>query len=126
MSGYAVVSIALRPPRKCSTLGDGIVIFGVAFVVFFRNLKSSTKIGCGRDSLPVIFTPGGVHSISPCSEWNLIGIPGVCSTFAKSHTKSMCHRPRRNSPSVTDKVPRSEEHTSELQSPCNLVCRLLL
>src|SRR6266566_8144412 len=28
-------------------------------------------------------------------------------------------RPRRNRP-------RSEEHTSELQSPCNLVCRLLL
>src|ERR1022692_5107388 len=24
------------------------------------------------------------------------------------------------------KVTRSEEHTSELQSPCNLVCRLLL
>src|SRR2546426_5725544 len=24
------------------------------------------------------------------------------------------------------KAPRSEEHTSELQSPCNLVCRLLL
>src|ERR1022692_3320732 len=28
-------------------------------------------------------------------------------------------RPTRTSP-------RSEEHTSELQSPCNLVCRLLL
>src|SRR2546426_4385386 len=30
---------------------------------------------------------------------------------------------------ISDKVPglvRSEEHTSELQSPCNLVCRLLL
>src|SRR2546426_331819 len=25
-----------------------------------------------------------------------------------------------------DRLPRSEEHTSELQSPCNLVCRLLL
>src|SRR5205807_6196664 len=25
-----------------------------------------------------------------------------------------------------DKHQRSEEHTSELQSPCNLVCRLLL
>src|SRR5256885_11474907 len=24
------------------------------------------------------------------------------------------------------RAPRSEEHTSELQSPCNLVCRLLL
>src|SRR2546426_8356553 len=27
---------------------------------------------------------------------------------------------------VIDHVTRSEEHTSELQSPCNLVCRLLL
>src|SRR2546426_3308083 len=27
---------------------------------------------------------------------------------------------------VTIQPPRSEEHTSELQSPCNLVCRLLL
>src|SRR5256885_12334880 len=28
--------------------------------------------------------------------------------------------------SPTAPAPRSEEHTSELQSPCNLVCRLLL
>src|SRR2546426_7817001 len=28
--------------------------------------------------------------------------------------------------SVLHEVDRSEEHTSELQSPCNLVCRLLL
>src|SRR5688500_20109904 len=27
---------------------------------------------------------------------------------------------------ATGAAPRSEEHTSELQSPCNLVCRLLL
>src|SRR2546426_1365160 len=27
---------------------------------------------------------------------------------------------------VTSELERSEEHTSELQSPCNLVCRLLL
>src|SRR2546426_3125559 len=31
---------------------------------------------------------------------------------------------RRGEPAVH--VHRSEEHTSELQSPCNLVCRLLL
>src|SRR5256885_7771765 len=31
-----------------------------------------------------------------------------------------------NAPSNTSTRPRSEEHTSELQSPCNLVCRLLL
>src|SRR5256885_9440407 len=28
--------------------------------------------------------------------------------------------------SVDESMERSEEHTSELQSPCNLVCRLLL
>src|SRR5256885_13196982 len=27
---------------------------------------------------------------------------------------------------ITGHICRSEEHTSELQSPCNLVCRLLL
>src|SRR5256885_10639924 len=27
---------------------------------------------------------------------------------------------------LLDRLRRSEEHTSELQSPCNLVCRLLL
>src|SRR5256885_8473465 len=27
---------------------------------------------------------------------------------------------------LAEPPPRSEEHTSELQSPCNLVCRLLL
>src|ERR1022692_2386587 len=31
-----------------------------------------------------------------------------------------------NNASVTHGPLRSEEHTSELQSPCNLVCRLLL
>src|SRR5256885_5130888 len=30
------------------------------------------------------------------------------------------------SPEVAERPRRSEEHTSELQSPCNLVCRLLL
>src|SRR2546426_11532390 len=33
--------------------------------------------------------------------------------------------PRRASP-ASSRSTRSEEHTSELQSPCNLVCRLLL
>src|SRR2546426_6688641 len=38
--------------------------------------------------------------------------PGMASS-----TRSLPRRRQR---------PRSEEHTSELQSPCNLVCRLLL
>src|SRR5256885_13069169 len=39
-------------------------------------------------------------------------------------TLPMPHRPRSPGPLVRRR--RSEEHTSELQSPCNLVCRLLL
>src|SRR5256885_8570323 len=38
-------------------------------------------------------------------------------------TLAHCSRPCWKQPST---VERSEEHTSELQSPCNLVCRLLL
>src|SRR5688500_7528319 len=44
-------------------------------------------------------------------------------------SKPMRHRALPRVPTVTwadQSVPRSEEHTSELQSPCNLVCRLLL
>src|SRR5256885_13517153 len=33
---------------------------------------------------------------------------------------------RDAAPARGDREVRSEEHTSELQSPCNLVCRLLL
>src|SRR5256885_12766240 len=52
------------------------------------------------------------------------------------HTAHLMAAPRRRNPadSITHikqtirkrTIPRSEEHTSELQSPCNLVCRLLL
>src|SRR3989454_4573043 len=34
--------------------------------------------------------------------------------------------PRQRAPRAHPRARRSEEHTSELQSPCNLVCRLLL
>src|SRR2546426_5347575 len=34
--------------------------------------------------------------------------------------------PLEHPPSARQVAARSEEHTSELQSPCNLVCRLLL
>src|SRR3989454_7763897 len=34
--------------------------------------------------------------------------------------------PRKRDATPRSIVGRSEEHTSELQSPCNLVCRLLL
>src|SRR5256885_4281609 len=49
-----------------------------------------------------------------------------------AHGEPARHRLARRHGEVSHAVgedaatPRSEEHTSELQSPCNLVCRLLL
>src|SRR5256885_8037110 len=41
----------------------------------------------------------------------------------RSHRSTIIGRPREQTKAGKS---RSEEHTSELQSPCNLVCRLLL
>src|SRR5256885_13230822 len=45
--------------------------------------------------------------------------------FRSAQCDQHAHAPQSMSDSC-DSTLRSEEHTSELQSPCNLVCRLLL
>src|SRR5256885_5130198 len=60
-----------------------------------------------------------------------------CRSIARRHQRSggagsvLSEQNARRDPAVSRRVSetaraRSEEHTSELQSPCNLVCRLLL
>src|SRR5256885_8409484 len=44
----------------------------------------------------------------------------------ESHTRELGHNWLITHTSHFGRRARSEEHTSELQSPCNLVCRLLL
>src|SRR2546426_8548124 len=53
----------------------------------------------------------------PASGWTALGSAANPSGFRFRAT---------GAPVSTVVVKRSEEHTSELQSPCNLVCRLLL
>src|SRR2546426_1949316 len=45
---------------------------------------------------------------------------------ARFADRAMDRAVRRAPAHDRDRAVRSEEHTSELQSPCNLVCRLLL
>src|ERR1039457_7292153 len=57
--------------------------------------------------------------------------PAVVQVTRDRQGVSGPHRPRQRRsietlPPIRKDHPRSEEHTSELQSPCNLVCRLLL
>src|ERR1039457_7498997 len=67
------------------------------FVFFFSSRRRHTRLQ-------------GDWSSDVCSS----DLGYVCQRLGVHH--------ERNSPRRT----RSEEHTSELQSPCNLVCRLLL
>src|SRR5215467_571688 len=64
-------------------------------------------------------TPARSGATSPGS------LPGPCSPTASPLTSPSPRTPP-SSPRPQRPGWRSEEHTSELQSPCNLVCRLLL
>src|SRR5256885_8403516 len=78
--------------------------FNIRFDFFFFNDTATTEIYTLslHDALPIC---------SACSctlEMN----EGISAFLGRALSSSRCSR--------------SEEHTSELQSPCNLVCRLLL
>src|SRR2546426_6151277 len=81
---------------------------------FFFNDTATTEIYTLslHDALPICPSPTGpsIHSPSPSG-------PRWCNTS---------HGFVPGAETFFRGVFRSEEHTSELQSPCNLVCRLLL
>src|SRR2546426_7021958 len=72
------------------------------YTTLFRSLD-----GSGVDSIP-----GSLRGRS--LDWSAVNGTFVLDVNYPEHLFSM------------DMTGRSEEHTSELQSPCNLVCRLLL
>src|SRR5436190_6174521 len=94
----------LRPPRKCSTDGEGMVIFGVTLVCSLTNRKCSRNGWLEKPTLPVTLTPRALVSTPanwmPCSASNP-------STPSSPSRKSKCHQARRYSPSVTSCMPIS-------------------
>src|SRR2546426_12831840 len=78
------------------------------FLFFFFNDTATTEIYTLslHDALPILIRAVGLR-------------PGVGSVVPVAVEQ----RPAVREP---HDAARSEEHTSELQSPCNLVCRLLL
>src|SRR5256885_2967141 len=78
------------------------------FFFFFFNDTATTEIYTLslHDALPISF---------------------ICMSQARHPDKWVLRQAWQRVPfSMTRSTKRSEEHTSELQSPCNLVCRLLL
>src|SRR5256885_3707867 len=92
-----------RPPR--STLFPYTTLFRSAPMIsdpeFFRNFGFQLEIELVKPDFFVEETPRRTFL---GADFQVLEVPGHCPG-------SLC---------------RSEEHTSELQSPCNLVCRLLL
>src|SRR5256885_9995717 len=93
-----------RPPR--STL--------FPYTTLFRSENEAQSGGAGQHD-PA--RKAGVRAGSTPSQGGLILQDNVVKEMAEK--KPLRHFMRADGT-------RSEEHTSELQSPCNLVCRLLL
>src|SRR2546426_7077374 len=75
-----------------------------------------------------LFRSSGTLSGSPVT-FTATGTAGAAATMAANSPSSQtapAGTAVSSPPSVLVKDARSEEHTSELQSPCKLVCRLLL
>src|SRR5256885_4458251 len=75
--------------------------------------------------LPQPARPGdlGAHPAQLLPEVGELRVPAGASPVVGWGHRSP--PPPRPTPCPGRTSPRSEEHTSELQSPCNLVCRLL-
>src|SRR2546426_7733470 len=91
------------------------------FFFFFFNDTATTEIYTLslHDALPISERPA-VMDFTGIGGDDLAGVPAHDSAATEPLLRAVFQEPE----SVG--VVRSEEHTSELQSPCNLVCRLLL
>src|SRR5688500_6421766 len=90
---------------------------------FFRNCA----VGVGSIALASLFAESAIASPSQGAKPQAARGP-----HHKPRAKNVIYLFMAGGPSQLElfdykpKLVRSEEHTSELQSPCNLVCRLLL
>src|SRR2546426_5816292 len=115
-----------------------MIVLSLFFSFFFFNDTATTEIYTLslHDALPICESRGNqaTGARSPCSftssrPYLEIGANGLSFTSLPARigisSSSSVTRARRMRLFACPRR-RSEEHTSELQSPCNLVCRLLL
>src|SRR5256885_13331841 len=95
-----------RPPR--STLFPYTTLFRSAAGILVEGPLANVE---------VVGAPVGDHAAGVLA---VLAPVGVVVVHAAGREDGVVAAHRRGA------EPRSEEHTSELQSPCNLVCRLLL
>src|SRR2546427_8683990 len=124
---HALTPVPRTPTNTVEPSGDAamnVTVRGKASAQRGRRSPSSgrragvTQPSGGIPAAPVIFVPRGT------TKWDSRASP-ACTTRTCAATAS----PAKGGPlpsSAASRAARSEEHTSELQSQSNLVCRLLL
>src|SRR5256885_16443640 len=99
-----------RPPR--STL--------FPYTTLFRSVtRNVPKLHCGGAPIPVKSV--NVATKAKVEEGSALQTAPLLSSALSGYDKLSDAKIASN---FADRKRRSEEHTSELQSPCNLVCRL--
>src|SRR5260370_42245656 len=96
---------------------------------FFFNDTATTEIYTLslHDALPISVSADAIFATSPATFFALSASRSATTTCAPLRASSSAtSRPTPFPPPATSTILRSEEHTSELQSHLNLVCRLLL
>src|SRR5256885_2009900 len=117
-AGFAMVETGFtRAKNAAHTITMNFMVYGIAMLAYWVVGFALQAGGVGA-----LGTLGGydklAHEVSLTiggKEWGLFGATGF---FLSGVAYA--------APVFTYFLFRSEEHTSELQSPCNLVCRLLL
>src|SRR5205807_9530010 len=97
-------------PCKLSSLS---YLLHLSSLIFFFSDPATTEIYTLslHDALPIFYYLGRASG--------LLSKQSIDTLLAAYPDSPRAHQ-------ALDRLFRSEEHTSELQSPCNLVCRLLL
>src|SRR5256885_10302867 len=95
-------------------------------MIFFFNDTATTEIYTLslHDALPIYGSPRGAGAPRRVSATG--ATRPLTRTLVASRRTNVCVASVRPWVRARGTPTRSEEHTSELQSPCNLVCRLLL
>src|SRR5688500_19592261 len=92
------------------------------FFVLTRSLTAVYSTRSLHDALPISSFLRRPLASPPCGSTR----PGSRCLLVVLGPTTSCRTCYRLSGTTLPNAARSEEHTSELQSPCNLVCRLLL